>query len=214
MEIEAVSKKIDGHFRLKNEAREKALVYSRKVIKDCGIAIRAIHRGQIGQAEKLLKEAREALDTCEELLQKHLDIFYAGFVQNAQKEYAEAVITYSLILNKTLPSPEVLRVGYAQYANGLGEAIGELRRHILDLIRKGEAEKGEKLLQIMDDIFYLLFSFDYPEAVTYGLRRLTDVARAVMERTRGDLTTALEQKELREVLAESQKRFKKGRKRR
>lgn len=200
MEIQSISEKIDRYFNAKNGAREKALVHSRQAIQYSGRAIRAIHRNEIEAAEKLTSQAKVALNQCQELLRDHPDIFYAGFVQDAQKEYAEAMTTCSLIKNKSLPDPEVLGVGYAPYVNGIAEAIGELRRHILDLIREGKPEEGEELLEFMDEIFYLLASLDYPDAITGGLRRSTDVARAIMEKTRGDLTNALRQRKLMNAL--------------
>jgi len=200
MEIQSISEKIDRYFNAKNDAREKALVYSRQAIQYSGRAIRAIHRNEIERAEKLSSQAKVALDQCQELLRDHPDIFYAGFVQDAQKEYVEAMATCSLIKNKSLPDPETLGMGYAPYVNGIAEAIGELRRHILDLIRQGKPEEGEELLEFMDEIFYLLASLDYPDAITGGLRRSTDVARAIMEKTRGDLTNALRQRKLMNAL--------------
>lgn len=209
MKINIISNKIEAYFSSKNEAREKSLAYSRKAIQHSGNAIRAIHRGEFEETKKLLAQAREALDKCEGLLRKkHPDIFYAGFVQDAQKEYAEAMVTYGLICDRALPEPEEINVGYPQYLNGLGEAVGEFRRHILDLIREGYVERGEDLLEAMDDIFYLLVSFDYPDAITYGLRRTADIARSIMEKTRGDLTTAIRQGELKQALKRLEEKLK------
>lgn len=207
MEIQSISDKIDRYFNAKNEAREKALVHSRQAIQYSGRAIRAIHRNETEVAEKLLNQARLALNQCQALLSNHQDILYAGFVQDAQKEYAEGMATCSLINNKSLPDPDTLGVDYAPYVNGIAEAIGELRRHILDLIREGEPEDGEELLKFMDEIFYLLASLDYPDAITGGLRRTTDVARAIMEKTRGDLTNALRQRKLMNALKELEEKL-------
>ncbi|RJQ31278.1 MAG: hypothetical protein C4562_06405 [Actinobacteria bacterium] len=192
-----------------NKAREKTLQSSRKAIQYSGNAIRSIHRQDYKTAKKLIDQARKELDKCDNLLKNKLySVYYAGFVQNAQKEYVEALCTYSLTKGIKLPNPKKLKVGYAEYLNGLGEAVGELRRHALDLVRKGELKRAEQLLETMDDIFYLLASFDYPDALTAGLRRTTDIARSIMEKTRGDLTTSIRQKALKEAIWDLQKKLK------
>jgi translin len=134
-------------------------------------------------------------------------VYYAGFLQDAEKEYAEARATYALINDKELPQPEELNIGDAPYLNGLAEAIGELRRHILDIMRVGKLERGEQLLGAMDDIYYVLYSMDYPDALTGGLRRTTDVARSIMERTRGDMSLTLIQRGLTDAIAEHRDRL-------
>ena len=128
---------------------------------------------------------------CGPALADHPDIFYAGFVHDAQKEYAEASLTLALIDGRPLPTPAELGASCAAYLNGLGEAVGELRRHLLDSLRNGEVERCEGVLAAMSDIYDVLVTMDYPEAVTEGLRRTTDAVRGILERTRGDLTMAL-----------------------
>ena len=135
------------------------------------------------------------------------DIYNAGFLHDAEKEYAEARATYALINDGELPGPEELRIGDAAYLNGLAEAIGELRRHVLDIMRRGELERSEQQLTAMEDIYYILVSMDYPDAMTGGLRRTTDVARSIMERTRGDLSLTLIQRGLTDTIAEHQSRL-------
>ena len=129
------------------------------------------------------------------------DLFYTGYVQDAQKEYVEANATLSLIAGTPMPSPQEIGVAAAPFLNGLAEAAGELRRFVLDKLRRGEIEGSETLLQMMDDIYSLLVTIDYPDALTGGLRRTTDLARGILERTRGDLTFALRQQELETSLA-------------
>ena len=129
-------------------------------------------------------------------------MYYAGFVQDAQKEYAEASITCALIAGRELPQPGALEVGYAPYLNGMGEAIGELRRRLLDLLRHGEVLRCESILQQMDDMYGVLVTMDYPDGMTGGLRRTTDVARSIIEKTRGDLTVAIRQQQLESTLRE------------
>jgi translin len=123
-----------------------------------------------------------------------------GFVHDAQKEFAEANITFSLIIGKPLPDPDELGIGYAAYLNGLGEAVGELRRYVLDSLRRDELARSEEVLSIMDDIYNTLITMDFPDAITHGLRRTTDSVRGILERTRGDLTIVLRQKSLEEKL--------------
>ena len=200
---DAIRKRLDA----KSEARERALPASRKAIRHCANAIRAVHRGEMAVAEDLMEEARRALDVAREALGPFPDIYFAGFLQDAEKEYAEARATHALISGIPIPEPEELSVGDAPYLNGLSEAIGELRRNLLDLMRHGHLEKSEALLSAMDDIYYVLVSVDYPDALTGGLRRSTDVARSIIERTRGDLSLTLVQQKLHDAISEHQDRL-------
>ncbi len=209
MDLAQICTKIRENFDSKNLAREKGLSFSRQAIRASSNAIRAIHRGEFSEAEELLAEVKEALDKAENLLKEHKDIYYAGFFQDAQKEYAEARITLALIHGGSLPDPDEIGVGYPQFLNGLGEAIGELRRHILDIIREANLKRGEELLKVMDDLYYALVSFDYPEAITRGLRRTADIAQSIIQKTRGDLTTALRQSELQKSIARLEEGLKK-----
>jgi translin len=143
-------------------------------------------------------------------LADHGELFYGGFVHNAQKEYAEACITLALVANETLPDPDELGVSYAAYLNGLGEAAGEMRRHLLDTLRDGKIERCEEILWAMDDIYSLLVTIDFHDALTGGLRRTTDMVRGVLERTRGDFTMSLRQRQLEQRLEEFEKKLKKN----
>jgi translin len=190
------------HKRLdeKMSAREAALPAARQAIRASANAIRAIHRGEGPEATRLLDEARAALDRGEKAVVDHPDVRWAGFLHDAQKEYAEARLTRAVVDGDGLPSPDELRVTVAAYLNGMAETIGELRRSVLDLLREGEVARAEELLGMMDEIYYLLVTIDYPDAITGNLRRWTDVARGIIEKTRGDLTTSLVQRDLREAL--------------
>lgn len=199
-ELEAIAERVRAHLEAKNQARERALALAREATRAAANAIRAIHRGEFAPAERLIGAAAQALTQAEALLSQHPDILYAGFIHDAQKEYAEASITYAVIREQPLPSPEELKVSYAAYLNGLGEAAGEVRRGILDLLRQGEVGRCERLLQAMDDIYAVLVTLDYPDAMTGGLRRTTDMVRGVVERTRGDLTVAWRQRDLEQQL--------------
>ena len=207
MDLNEVSEQIRKRLDAKSQAREKGLRSSRQAIRECANSIRATHRAEWELAEELMAAARRSLDTAQEAMEPFPDVYYAGFLQDAQKEYAEARATFALINDKELPQPEELNIGDAPYLNGLAEAIGELRRHILDIMRRGNLERGEQLLAAMDDIYYVLVSMDYPDALTGGLRRTTDVARSIMERTRGDLSLTLVQRGLTDTIAEHRDRL-------
>ncbi|MFA5786686.1 MAG: haloacid dehalogenase [Actinomycetota bacterium] len=207
MDLGEISEQIHTRLDAKHRAREQGLVASRQTIRACSTAIRAIHRGEYERAEELMGEAREALDDGVRALTPHPDVYYVGFLQDAQKEYAEARATYAIVRGQPLPTPEELKVGDAPYLNGLAEAIGEVRRHVLDLLRTEGHARGEELLAVVDDIYYVLVSMDYPDAMTGGLRRSTDVARSIMERTRGDFSLSEVHRQLEEALRRHEERL-------
>ncbi len=184
----------------RHRAREKALELSRRLIRHSANTIRAVHRGEFQRAEEMLAEGRELVEQFNADLAEEPNIYGAGYVQDALKEFAEASITYALITERPLPGPDELDIDYPAYLNGLGEAMGELRRAILDLIRQGDLTRGEELLDAMDEVYDVLVTVDYPAAITGGLRRTTDMVRGVLERTRGDLTMAVRQQELEKTL--------------
>jgi len=180
----------------KDAFREKALQSSREALRHSTDAIRAVHRGEYEEARKRLSAAHQLLKELDEMLKEHQDLLHTGFVYNAEKEYVEGCVTLGLIADDYLPTPDELGIGYAAYLNGLGEAVGELRRHLLDITRKGEIARCEELLEVMDDIYGVLVTMDFPEAMTGGLRRTTDAVRGILERTRGDITLFLKQRDL------------------
>ncbi len=210
--INEIAVDIQQDFEAKDKAREIGLSLSREVVRTCGTAIRHIHRGDIGKAAMLLEDARGALEDIDLQLADHPDIYYSGFVEHAQQEFVECAVVHQLLTkennNDTLPSPQELGVTYAAYLNGLGDVVGELRRHILDLIRQDMPQDGDQFLDIMDDMYSTLMMFDYPDAITRGLRRKSDVARSLIERTRGDLTNAIRQQKLEQSMKEFESRFK------
>ena len=178
-------------------AREKALAAGRRSIRASANAIRAVHRGELDQAHRLMEESKSAIRAGRDAVQEaHPSVYFAGFLQDAQKEYAEASLTEAIVVGADLPGPEDLEVELPPYLNGMAESIGEGRRAILDLLRQGHVGEGERILSAMDDMYYLLVSMDYPDAITGNLRRSTDVARSILERTRGDLSVALVQRNL------------------
>ncbi len=192
-QLEGITGNIIENFKEKYQARDRALSHGRDVIRNSANAIRAIHRGDLEQGEKLLAAAGGLLAEVDEVLKAHPDVYFAGFVHDAQKEYAEASITLALVAGRDLPDPKGLRVGNAAYLNGAAEAVGELRRQVLDRLRQRETQRCEELLAAMDDIYSVLVTVDFPDAMTGGLRRTTDSVRGILERTRGDLTMALVQ---------------------
>jgi translin len=201
-ELQPIVERIGADFAAKNKAREQGLKASREAIRLSANSIRSVHRGDFEQARRLSQQAGALLTEAKSGTSEHLDIFYAGFLHDAQKEYAEAALTLALVAGEKLPAPEDLAVEHAAYLNGLGEAVGELRRHLLDKLREGDIKHCEACLDAMDEIFGVLVTFDYPDAMTGGLRRTTDAMRGILERTRGDLTVAAVQKRLEDKLSE------------
>ncbi len=177
----------------KNAAREQALRWSRDLVRTCANSIRALHRHEFSSAEDLIRQARELNHQICTALAEHGDLYWTGYVQDAQKELSEACCSFALVRGAALPDPGDLGIAPAAFLNGLAEAVGEVRRYLLDLLRRGDATHCEALLAAMDDIYGLLVTLDYPDALTGGLRRTTDNTRGILEKTRGDLTLALRQ---------------------
>lgn len=206
-ELDSIAEKIRRNFEAKNAARERTLATSRELIRYCALAIRATHRAEYADAAQLLARTRELAAQMKATVDAYPDLYFTGYAQDALKELAEAHIVYALITDAALPDPDALGVDYAAYLNGLGEAAGELRRHTLDIIRHGDSARCEKMLSAMDDIYALLVTIDFPDALTGGLRRTTDMVRGVLERTRGDLTVAVRQEKLEQTLREFEARW-------
>jgi translin len=205
--LETIAEKARAAFTAKDIAREQALRSSREAIRFCSEGIRAVHRGEYEDAKKKLDSARNLIQELEEVLKNHQDLLHSGFVYSAQKEYAEGRATLAIIVDGTIPDPDELNVGYAAYLNGIAEAVGELRRHTLDTMRKGETTRCEELLGAMDDIYGVLVTMDFPDAMTGGLRRTTDSTRGILEKTRGDLTVASQQWKLEKKMASFEKKL-------
>lgn len=204
--LEHIEEKIRQNFVAKNSARDAALAKSREVIRHCSLSIRASHRAEYDDAAKILGTARSVADAMKADVAPYPDLHYTGYVQDALKEVAEAHIVHALLTNQPIPDPDALGIDYAAYLNGLGEAATEMRRYILDIIRHEQLERSEAILQAMDDIYSMLVTMDFPDALTGGLRRQTDIVRGVLEKTRGDLTVAWRQEKLEERLKEFERR--------
>jgi len=194
--LDSIVEHIRDSLSAKDAAREKALPLCRKAIRHCSNAIRAGHRQEFDQANELLQSAHNLLYKAKQAVADYNELSNTGFIRDAQKEFAEASITLALITGKKLPDPTELDIDSAAYLNGLGEAVGELRRYLLNSMRRGDLSRGEDLLGAMDDIYNILVTIDFPDTITGGLRRTTDMVRGVLERTRSDLTLLIRQKEL------------------
>ncbi len=199
-QLSNVADEIRAEFEQINAARDQAYQRSRQLISLCARSIRAIHREDWETAETLITQAKEATDTLVAGVSEFPTLFYAGYTQDAVKEFVEANLTYALVRNRPLPTPQELGTESNTWLGGLAEAATELRRRILDIIRHGHNEEAERLLDAMDSIYSTLVTFDFNDKITGGLRRRTDTVRAVLERTRGDVTTSIRQAELEKAL--------------
>ncbi len=205
--LDEIADQIRQTLEARNNARDKALTQTRALTRFCAHAIRAIHRDERQLAEENLASARQLVNALHEGLADYPELYYAGYTQDALKEYAEAKIVYALLTDADLPTPDELSLDHATFLQGLAEAAGELRRRCLDILRHGHSQEAERLLSNMDDIYAVLVTMDYPDAITRGLRRLTDLVRGVTERTRGDMTISLRQERLEESLQRLQEQL-------
>ena len=205
--LEPIIERISADLAQKDQVRTRTLERSRAVIRSCANSIRATHRQEYESAHKLLEEAAtEAEAMCADA-RVYPDVYYAGYLQDSLKELAEAAITLALITQEPLPEPDAMGIDYPAYLNGLGEAMGELRRFALDSMRRDQIAEAERLLEIMDEVYSFLVTIDFPDAMTGGLRRTTDMVRGVIERTRSDLTTAVRAEKLQASLRAFEERL-------
>ncbi|HYO89275.1 MAG TPA: hypothetical protein VER79_11540 [Candidatus Limnocylindrales bacterium] len=213
MSLETISEGIRAQFTEKNAARDQALARSRELIRLCAESIRATHRREWAAAEDKLVAVRAAADDLRAVVAGYPDLYRTGYTQDALKEVVEAFATAAIIRDQPLPAPETLAVEGDTYLNGLAEAATELRRFILDILRREDGgddhsvAEAERLLGWMDAIYDELVTFDFPDAITGDLRRRTDVVRGVLERTRGDLTTTLQGQRLQAALRRTEGRL-------
>jgi translin len=199
--LEELSDRIRESFERLNEMRDQALAQSRNLTRSAARAIRAIHREDAALAQQHLHEANDLANALRQGLSDNPDLYFSGYVQDSLKEFCEAHLTVATILNQEWPNPEELGVEFATYLNGMAEVVGELRRRIMDIMRAGHSQEVERLLDVMDDIYAQLVTMDYPDALTYGLRRRTDIARSIIERTQADVTISYRQQELEKRIA-------------
>jgi translin len=205
--IEQLEELAHAHFSAKHEARERSLAHARLLIRHAGNAIRAVHRREYADAEALLEQAAGEMLAIGTDLAGLPELYYHNYITDALKEYAEARLTMAIVHDDPMPLPDALGVGYVAYFNGLAESVGELRRFVLDALRRDDLATGERLLSAMDDVYELLITIDYPDAVTGSLRRATDSVRGILERTRGDLTATAGQRRLERALSALQQQL-------
>ena len=198
--LETIAERIRQNFDVRTSKRDEALKKARQLTRACSLAIRAVHRDDKEAMEANLAEAQTLADILRDELKDHPELFFAGYTQDSLKEFVEANVTCALIQNQQLQTPEELGVQDATYLNGLAEVVGELRRRTLDILRSGYSEEAERLLGYMDEIYSVLVTVDYPDAMTGGLRRTTDAVRGILEKTRGDLTLSVQQRRLEQRL--------------
>ena len=194
-------------FEARHQVRENALKQTRKLTRHAANAIRAIHRDERESAEENMDAANMIVANLFISLKDFPEFYFSGYTQDALKEYVEARLTINFLANKELPSPEELGIEYSTYLRGMAETIGEMRRRCLDILRQGYSDEAERLLDIMDEIYTLLVTIDYPDAITYGLRRQTDMVRGIIERTRADLTLSLREQHMQQALKEFEERI-------
>lgn len=180
----------------KDKAREQGITLSREVVRNCRVAMQHVHKMELERAHFMILTARENMEKMNSVLKDQPDLYYGGFVEHAQQEFTECSVIYALVSGKGIPEPEELKVEPVAYLNGLGDVGGEIKRHILDLIRNGMLDKGERYLNIMEELYTGLMLFDYPDAMTHGLRAKTDRLRLLLEIARGELTAAVRQQKL------------------
>ena len=196
-QLDLICDQIRHEFDQKTALRDEALKQARELTRHASLAIRAIHREDHDEAQSEINLGRELAQALTRTLRtEHPELFFAGYTQDAIKEYCEACLTVSMIKGEALPTPQELDAEPPAYLNGLTETLGELRRRCLDLLRPGYSAEVERLLALMDDVFTQLVTMDYPDAITDGLRRRTDLARGIIERTRADITVSFRQNEL------------------
>ena len=199
-ELAALADPVRTRLDAANAARETGLAAARRTIQSSSQSIRATHRLEWDQAARLADAAGQSLREAQNALAPYPQLAASGPLHDAAKEYAEARLTLALAADRPLPPPDELGIADASWLNGLAEAASELRRHLLDRLRAGDLDRSEQLLAAMDEVYALLVTVDYPDALTGGLRRTTDALRPVLERTRGDLTTTILQQRLQQAI--------------
>jgi translin len=205
--LDSIADYIRDDWTARNAVRDATLSRSRELIRLCATIIRASHRNDFEQASRLLTDADKAGAEMRRETAPYPELYFAGYTQDALKELAEAHITVALAQERPLPEPDEIGIEAPAFLNGLAEAASEMRRRSLDLIRHGDNAEAERLLADMDEIYAVLMTFDFPDAITGGLRRRVDALRGVLERTRGDLTMSMRQDALRQALREFEGRI-------
>jgi translin len=205
--LERNVEEIRAEFEAKSAVRDAALQRSRTLIRHCANSIRATHRGDFAEAQAILEVAGQAAREMTADLHAYRDLYHAGYTQDALKEYVEARLVFAFVTDGELPDRADLGVEPPAFLKGMAEAASEMRRHALDLMRQNKLERAEEMLSLMDDVYSQLITVDFPDAITGGLRRTTDMLRGVVQRTRGDVTTAFRQEMMRQALRDFEERM-------
>jgi translin len=205
--FDTLAEKTHQDYETRHQVRENALKQTRLLTRCSANAIRAIHRDERDAAEENMQAGRKIVDDLKKSVEPFPEIYFSGYTQDALKEFVEARLTIAFLNNEDLPMPEDMGIEYATYIRGLAETIGEMRRRCMDILRQGYSDEAERLLSLMDDIYAILVTLDYPDAITYGLRRQTDMVRGIIERTRADLTLALREQRLQQSLHDFENRI-------
>jgi translin len=207
--LQSTIDRIRDELDARSSVRDQAIRRSRSLIRYCANSIRAMHRGEFEHAKDLLDTARQSAQEMVQDVSAYPGVYRAGYTQDSLKEFVEACAVYAMLRGEPIPPPDALgvQVDYPAYLKGLAEAASEMRRAILDLVRRGDLERGEGLLVTMEDVYVAMTTIDFPDAVTGGLRRTTDALRAVLQRTRGDLTVTKQQERLRQALLDFEARM-------
>lgn len=200
--LEDIAERIRQNFDVRTAKRDDALKQARQLTRACSLSIRAVHRDDKEAMDANLAEAQSLADKLRDELREFPDLYYAGYTQDSLKEFVEANVTCALIQNQRIQTPEELGVQDATYLNGLAEVIGELRRRTLDILRSGYSQEAERLLGHMDEIYSVLVTIDYPDAITNGLRRQTDLVRGIIEKTRGEVTFSFRSHQLTNAISD------------
>jgi translin len=203
-QLGALEEQAHAYFAAKHAAREESLALARLVIRNAGNAIRAVHRREFEAARALLAESAQAAASARATVAAQPELLYSGYLNDALKELVEASLFLALVQEAPLPPLQELGVGWIAYLSGMAETVGEMRRYALDALRRGEIATAEQMLTRMSAIYELLVTIDYPDAVTGSLRHATDAARGILERTRGDITTSVQQFRLEAALRQAQ----------
>lgn len=205
MSFERQLSEIDAVLKAKDGNREKVITFSREIIRRSGSAVLAIHKGEWQAATDAIAEARSSLEGALEVCDGQQEFYYVGPMPQAFQEYAEANIVLALIRGMEAPSPQQLRVPVESYITGLADAVGEMRRHALDSLRRDDFAEAERSLRVMEESYTALKSLDFPRAVVPNLKRKVDVNRRLVEETRGDVTLALQGQRIRESIERAMK---------
>lgn len=188
MSLKSLLDRIQAELKEKEEVKDELRRDMRRATRLSKQAILFAHQERFDDAKELLKEATELFTKLEKISENHTDLVYTGMVDAAYQEYAEAHTFLTLVRQKRFPDPKKLNVPSISYVLGLGDVIGELRRRSLDLLRKGDVRTAEECLETMEHIYVEMTAMDDAYLLVPGLRRKCDVARHVIEATRGDVT--------------------------